>query len=222
MRVLIVEDDATLRDLTGRGLAAVGFAVDHAANGREALEKADLVVYDVVVLDRDLPEIHGDDVCRQLVQEDPRPQIVMLTAFDDIGDRVDGLDLGADDYVTKPFAMEELQARVRAAARRRTSRPTPPLLAVGDLTVDTSARRVTRAGQVIELRPKEFGVLETLLVAAPAIVSAEELLDRVWDENADPFTSAVRVTMANLRKKLGEPDPIVTHTGVGYAIACDR
>lgn len=220
MRVLLVEDDARLRDLTARGLTAAGFAVDESADGDDAHEKTSITDYDVVVLDRDLPGLHGDELCRLLIDRDDRPQIVMLTAFDAVDDRVVGLDLGADDYLTKPFAIEELQARVRAAVRRR-SRPTRPILELGDLVLDTGARTLRRAGRQIDLRPKEFGVLELLMVAAPDVVSAEALLEHVWDENADPFTSAVRVTMANLRKKLGSPDPIVTYTGSGYAVRCD-
>ena len=220
MRVLLVEDDTQLRELTAKGLRHASFAVDAASDGAEALHKTEAIDYDVVVLDRDLPEVHGDDVCARLAERDPRPRIIMLTAFTEIADRVDGLSLGADDYLPKPFAMSELVARVTALARRTPS-ASPPVLAAQDLTVNTGSRTVTRrGGDAIALTPKEYGVLVELLRAAPNVVSAELLLERVWDENADPFTNAVRVTMANLRRKLGHPELITTKVGAGYSIEC--
>lgn len=217
MRVLVVEDDDMLGSGVVRGLRAAGFAVDLAIDGGEALDKATINTYDVVVLDRDLPVIHGDDVCRTLRDRGTSSRIIMLTAFGEVQDRVDGLGMGADDYLPKPFAMSELVARVEALGRR------PPMqvstvLRIGDLSLDPLARSVKRDGHNIDLTPKEFGVLRELLGASPAIVSAEVLLERVWDERADPFTNAVRITMTTLRKKLGDPNPIETVIGVGYVI----
>ncbi len=221
MRVLLVEDDVALHDLVARGLRAAGLAVDTALDGHEAVEKIGVVDYDVIVLDRDLPGVHGDDICRMIVEQpDPKPRVVMLTAFGQLDDRVEGLELGADDYLAKPFAMRELVARVRSAGRR-AGPAAPPIITIGDIEVDSNGRTVRRAGRNVELSPKEFGVLELLMTEAPGVVSAEALLDHVWDENADPFTSAVRVTVANLRRKLGDPSPIRTHHGVGYSVACD-
>ena len=217
MRVLLVEDDESLADVLRRGLSDAGLAVDHAADGQEALDKAYLVPYDVVVLDRDLPRVHGDDVCRQLVASGGAARILMLTASGAVDDRVDGLSLGADDYLAKPFAMTEVVARVRALGRR-AGPATPPVLAHQDLVVDSARRRATRAGVDLRLTRKEFGVLEVLLGAGGAVVSAEQLLERVWDEHADPFTNAIRITMVTLRRKLGDPPVIETVTGVGYRV----
>jgi DNA-binding response OmpR family regulator len=192
-------------------------AVDTAGDGASALEKLDVNDYDVVVLDRDLPGVHGDDVCRHLSQSGATTRILMLTAAGSIGDRVEGLGIGADDYLPKPFFFEELVARVRALGRRTTP-ATPPILTHGDLTLDPARHTVTRAGRELFLARKEFGVLETLLAARGAVVSAEELLERVWDERTDPFTNTVRVTMRNLRRKLGEPQLIQTVIGKGYRV----
>jgi DNA-binding response OmpR family regulator len=192
-------------------------AVDTAGDGASALEKLDVNDYDVVVLDRDLPGVHGDDVCRHLSQSGATTRILMLTAAGSIGDRVEGLGIGADDYLPKPFFFEELVARVRALGRRATP-ATPPILTHGDLTLDPARHIVTRAGRELFLARKEFGVLEALLAARGAVVSAEELLERVWDEHTDPFTNTVRVTMRNLRRKLGEPQLIQTVVGKGYRV----
>ena len=217
MRVLVVEDEAALADVIARGLRQSGLAVDVALDGEEALEKVDISPYDVVVLDRQLPGIHGDDVCRQLVTRPEPPRILMLTAAGNVDARVEGLSIGADDYLPKPFVMGELVARVRALGRR-PSAMTPPTLSVGDLDIDPSRRTVSRAGRDVSLTRKEFGVLEVLASSPGRVVSAEELLDRVWDEAADPFTNAVRITMMTLRRKIGEPAMIETVVGVGYRL----
>jgi DNA-binding response OmpR family regulator len=217
MRVLVVEDEERLASTIARGLRREGFAVDVALDGGQALEKSHVYPYDVVVLDRDLPTVHGDEVCKSLSATNPETRIIMLTAAGDIGDRVEGLSLGADDYLPKPFAFQELVARIRALSRR-TGPPRPPVLSAGNVTLDPARRLVTRAGQPIALTRKEFGVLQTLLEAAGAVVSAEDLLERVWDEHADPFTNTVRVTVMTLRRKLGEPDIIETLVGSGYRI----
>jgi DNA-binding response OmpR family regulator len=217
MRVLIVEDEATLADTVARGLRHEGMAVDVTGDGASALEKLDVNDYDVVVLDRDLPGVHGDDVCRQLSQQDGRTRILMLTAAGSIGDRVEGLALGADDYLPKPFFFDELVARIRALGRR-TAPATPPILAHQDLVLDPARHTVTRSGRELFLARKEFAVLEVLLAARGALVSAEELLERVWDEHVDPFTNTVRVTMRSLRRKLGDPPLIHTVIGKGYRI----
>ena len=218
MRVLLVEDDEALADVLRRGLAAAGLAVDRAADGADALDKAAVVTYAVVVLDRDLPVVHGDEVCRRLVAGGQGERILMLTAAGAVADRVDGLSLGADDYLAKPFAHVEVVARVRALGRRVT-RATPPVLAVADVVVDTARRTASRAGTDLRLTRKELGVLEVLVAAGGAVVSAEELLERVWDEHADPFTNAIRITMVTLRRKLGDPPLIETVTGAGYRMA---
>jgi DNA-binding response OmpR family regulator len=217
MRVLVVEDEAALADVIARGLRQSGLAVDVARDGEEALDKADLTPYEVVVLDRQLPGVHGDDVCRQLVTRPAPSRILMLTAAGNVDARVEGLSIGADDYLPKPFVMSELVARVRALGRR-PSAVTPPRLVVGDLRIDPSRRIASRADRELSLTRKEFGVLEVLASAPGRVVSAEELLDRVWDEAADPFTNAVRITMMTLRRKLGEPALIETVVGVGYRL----
>lgn len=217
MRVLVVEDEEQLASTIARGLRREGFAVDVALDGGEALARSDVNFYDVIVLDRDLPVLHGDEVCKSLVATKRETRIIMLTAAGDVGDRVQGLRLGADDYLPKPFAFQELVARIRALSRRGgLSRP--PVLSAGDVTLDPARRIVTRGGRLIALTRKEFGVLQTLLDAAGDVVSAEDLLDRVWDEHADPFTNTVRVTVMTLRRKLGEPDIIETLVGSGYRI----
>lgn len=217
MRVLVVEDARRLADAIARGLRAEGMAVDVAYDGREGHQKSMLTRYDVVVLDRDLPEMHGDDLLSEIVAASDTTRILMLTASAGIEDRVDGLSLGADDYLTKPFAFPELVARIRALGRR-SSPAVPPVLRAGDLELDPAKRTVTRSNRPLELTRKEFGVLEVLLAAGGSVVSSEELLERVWDENADPFTTTVRVTMMTLRRKLGEPGIIETVVGSGYRV----
>ena len=217
MRVLIVEDDGDTAAAVARGLRREGLAVDVARDGREGLAKAGLVDYDVVVLDRDLPVVHGDEVCRRLSALDAPPAVLMLTAASEVGDRVGGLAIGADDYLGKPFAFAELVARVLALGRRVT-RPRRPVLSVADVELDSARRRVRRGGRELRLTAKELGVLEALMVADGSVMSAEELLARVWDENADPFSAAVRVTMSSLRRRLGDPPLIETLPGQGYRI----
>ena len=212
MRVLVVEDHATLAGRIAQGLRQAGMAVDAVHDGAAALEAAGQTAYDVIVLDRDLPVVHGDRVCRTLAGGGPR--IIMLTAAAGVDDRVDGLELGADDYLPKPFAFAELVARVRALSRRPPS--TPPVLRHGDLTVDRARHRAGRGDRSLSLTRKEFGVLEMLLAAGGAVVSAEELLEHVWDAHADPFSNIVSVTMARLRRKLGDPPLIETVVGKGY------
>jgi DNA-binding response OmpR family regulator len=216
MRVLIVEDQVTLADDIADGLRDQGMAADVAYDGASGLEKALLNRYDVVVVDRDLPKVHGDAVCAALVGASSQARILMLTAAGTVGDRVEGLNLGADDYLVKPFAFAELVARLRALARR--SPASPPVVVKGDLVFDRARRRVSRGGRPVSLNRKEMGILEVLLTADGSVVSAEDLLERVWDENADPFTHTVTVTMARLRRKLGEPDLIETVVGSGYRL----
>ncbi|GAA1541349.1 response regulator transcription factor [Dactylosporangium maewongense] len=217
MRVLVVEDQPELADSVARVLRREGMAVDVAYDGGAALERTSVVDYDVVVLDRDLPGVHGDQVCRTLVAQGSPARVLMLTASGTIAERVEGLGLGADDYLPKPFAYAELVARVRAVSRR--SRPaTPPVLTHGDLRLDPAQRVAARAGERLTLSPKEFAVLEYLLTCRGRVVSAEELLDRVWDEAADPFTTTVKATMNRLRAKLGDPPLIETVPRAGYRI----
>jgi two-component system, OmpR family, response regulator VanR len=217
VRVLLAEDERRVADAVARGLRREGMAVDVAYDGATALDKARLTAYDVVVLDRDLPVMHGDDVCQTLRGEEPDSRVLMLTAAAGVDDLVDGLSLGADDYMPKPFAFAELVARVRALARRAGSAQ-PPTLRSGDVELDPARRTVTRDGQPIELTPKEFGVLEALLAADGAVVSNDELVERVWDENADPFTNSVRMTVLRLRRKLGDPQLVETVKGAGYRV----
>jgi len=216
VRVLVVEDHVALANRIGEGLRDAGMAVDVVHDGAAALECTSTTDYDVVVLDRDLPTVHGDRVCRQLVREGSSSRIIMLTAAADVDDRVDGLELGADDYLGKPFAFHELVARIRALARRGPG--TPAIVQRGDLVVDRTRHRATRAGLPLTLTRKEFGVLECLAGADGAAVSAEELLEHVWDAHADPFSNTVAVTVARLRRKLGEPPLIETVVGVGYRL----
>ncbi|GAB3577141.1 response regulator transcription factor [Amycolatopsis endophytica] len=215
VRILVVEDEAPLADAIARGLRREGMAVDVALTGDEGHEKASITRYDVVLLDRDLPGMSGDELCRQIVSSEELTRVLMLTASGTVSDRVEGLSLGADDYLAKPFAFPELVARVRALGRRATP-AAPPLLTVGDVELDPAKRSVRRANGPVELTRKEFGVLEVLMSAKGGVVSSEELLERVWDENADPFTTTVRVTVMTLRKKLGEPGIIETVVGSGY------
>jgi DNA-binding response OmpR family regulator len=217
MRVMIAEDHPRLAEAIATVLRRDGIAVDVAFDGSEALHRAALAGYDVIVLDRDLPRIHGDDVCRRLVADAYPGAVLMLTASGTLADRVQGLGIGADDYLTKPFAMAELVARIHALARR-SRRPLPPTLTHGDLELDCARRAVTRGGQPVPLSPKELAVLEVLLRAEGAVVSSEEILERAWDDATDPFTNAVRMTISRLRGKLGEPSLIETVTPVGYRI----
>jgi two-component system response regulator VanR len=217
MRILIAEDERRLAGAIARGLRREGMAVDITHDGASALVKARVVDYDVVVLDRDLPELHGDEVCRRLSTDERGTKVLMLTAADTTDDLVDGLALGADDYLPKPFHWPELVARIRALARR-AGRARPPVLRHGDLELDPGRREARRGGEILDLTPKEFGVLEALLSAAGQAVSTEELLERVWDEHADPFTNTVRMCVMTLRRKLGDPPVIKTVTGVGYRV----
>ena len=212
-----MEDQSELADDIADGLRDQGMGADVAYDGATGIEKALLTAYDVIVLDRDLPRVHGDAVCATLAATPSQARILLLTASSTVSDRVDGLNLGADDYLTKPFAFAELVARVRALARRAPA--APPVTVRGDLVFDRARRRVSRAGRPLSLTRKELAVLEELLVADGAVVSAEELLERAWDENADPFTRTVTVTLARLRRKLGEPDLIETVVGSGYRLA---
>ena len=217
MRVLVVEDDRELADAVATGLRRTPMAVDAVYDGRSGLERALVNDYDVIVLDRDLPVLHGDDICARLVAQGCRSRILMLTAAATTDDLVDGLGIGADDYLTKPFDFAVLVARIQALVRR--AQPAiPPVLRHGDLVVDAAQRRATRGGQLLVLAPKEFGVLELLLASQGRSVSAEELLERVWDEAADPFTNAVKVTISRLRAKLGDPPLIQTVSKSGYRI----
>jgi two-component system, OmpR family, response regulator VanR len=217
MRILVAEDERRLAGAIARGLRREGMAVDITHDGASALIKARVVPYDVVVLDRDLPEMHGDEVCRRLSDSDRETKVLMLTAADEPDDIVDGLTLGADDYLPKPFEWKELVARIRALARR-AGRARPAVLRRGDLELDPARRLVTRAGEEVDLTPKEFGVLEALMGADGAAVSVEDLLQRVWDEHADPFTNTVRMTIMTLRRKLGDPPVLETVMGAGYRI----
>lgn len=219
MRVLVVEDEVPLADAVARGLRREGMAVDVAYDGDAGLEKALMTRYDVLVLDRDLPLLSGDDVLRHLAADGALTRVLMLTAAGTLADRVAGLELGADDYLGKPFAFEELVARVRALGRRATPATPPVLRGPGGLVLDPSRRTATRDGVDLDLTRKEFGVLEVLLRADGGVMSSEELLDRVWDEHADPYTTTVRVTVMTLRKKLGEPPVVQTVVGVGYRLS---
>ena len=217
MRVLVVEDHKELAATIAVGLRREGMAVDIAFDGQAALRQVERGSYDVVVLDRDLPKLHGDDVCRALVSRGERSRILMLTAADTIERRVDGLSLGADDYLPKPFAFAELVACIRALARR--SQPAvPPILTRGDIRLDTAQRVASRAGRRLELSPKELAVLELLLAANGTPLSSRELLERAWDEYVDSFSDVVKVTISRLRRKLGDPPAIETVPHAGYRI----
>jgi DNA-binding response OmpR family regulator len=217
MRVLVVEDHAKLAMAVATGLRQAGMAVDVVFDGHDALDHIATTLYDVVVLDRDLPGIHGDDVCRALLTDGARSRVLMLTAAGAVDDRVEGLALGADDYLPKPFEFTELVARIRALIRRPGVALAPTLIC-GDLTLDPSERVATRSGTRLSLNPKEFAVLELLLAARGAVVSSEQLLERVWDEVADPFSQAVKTTISRLRAKLGNPPIIETVPKSGYRI----
>lgn len=217
VRILVIEDDRELAETIGVGLRNAGMSVDVAFAGAAGLERALVTAYDVVVLDRDLPGVHGDRVCAELVDAQIRTRILMLTAASTLDDRVEGLGLGADDYLPKPFAFAELVARVRALLRR--AQPAiPPVLTGGDIELDTACREARRGGRRLNLTPKELAVLELLLSARGRVVSAEELLERVWDEATNPFTSAVKVTVSRLRGRLGDPPVIETVAQAGYRI----
>jgi DNA-binding response OmpR family regulator len=217
MRILVVEDERLLADAVAEGLRRETHAVDVVYDGGAALERVDVFDYDVVVLDRDLPVVHGDEVCRHLAERDGTSRVLMLTAASTVDDRVAGLSLGADDYLPKPFALRELYARVAALGRR--SRPAaPPILRRGGISLDPHRREVYRDGRYVPLSRKEFAVLGELLRADGTAVSAEQLLEKAWDENADPFTHAVRMTILKLRRKLGDPPVLLTEPGVGYRI----
>jgi DNA-binding response OmpR family regulator len=217
MRVLVIEDDEELAETVAAGLRQAQMAVDVALDGEAGLTSAFVHEYDVIVLDRDLPAIHGDDVCARLVAAGGRSRVLMLTGAAENEDLIDGLGLGADDYLTKPFDFGVLVARIGALARR--AQPSiPPVLEHGDLVLDTARRCAQRAGTPLALRPKEFGVLEQLLAAQGRVVSAEELLERVWDETVDPFSATVKITISRLRAKLGDPPLIETIAKAGYRI----
>ena len=221
MRVLGGEDSRSLAEVLVEGLRDQGMAVDAAHDGLEAAAKLDLNPYDVVVLDRDLPGIHGDSLCQMITDRDQRAMVLMLTASGAPGDRVTGLGLGADDYLGKPFHFPELVLRIRALARRKPAARARILRAAG-IELDAMRRTVTREGRPVDLSVKEFGVLEALLLAAPAYLRAEDLLEQVWDEQADPFTNTVTVTIGRLRRKLGDPPVIATTPGIGYRISDSR
>jgi DNA-binding response OmpR family regulator len=217
MRVLLVEDDRALAEVVLEGLRDQGMAVDVAYDGLDAAAKLGLHPYDVLVLDRDLPGVHGDTLCRTVTDSQHPAMVLMLTAADSPGERVTGLALGADDYLTKPFHFPELVLRIRALARRRPEARSRKLRAAG-IELDSLTRTATRDGRTLELSAKELAVLEALLNASPRALSAERLLEQAWDENADPFTQTVKVTIGRLRRKLGEPPVIDTVTGIGYRI----
>jgi DNA-binding response OmpR family regulator len=217
MRVLVVEDQRRLAEAVAEGLRREGMAVDVSYDGADALTHVSVNTYDVVVLDRDLPAVHGDQVCRALVDRHAEARVLMLTAASTIADRVEGLELGADDYLPKPFEFAELVARVRALGRRPGA-AVPPKLQRGELTLDSARRVAFRGDRRLLLSPKEFALLEYLLAADGRVISAEELLARVWDEAADPFTSTVKTTIGRLRAKLGDPSVIETVREAGYRI----
>ncbi|GAA0372843.1 response regulator transcription factor [Microbispora corallina] len=218
MRILVVEDARPLAEVVAEGLRDQGMAVDVTYDGLTAAAKLDLTAYDVVVLDRDLPGLHGDALCRTITERRDRPMVLMLTAAGEPGDRVSGLTLGADDYLTKPFHFPELVLRVHALARRRPDAHPRTLRAAG-IEVDPVRRTAVRDGRQLNLSVKEFALLQALMRASPGFLSAEALLEQVWDENADPFTNTVTVTIGRLRRKLGEPPVITTTPGVGYRLA---
>ncbi|MGW5263630.1 response regulator transcription factor [Microbispora sp. NPDC004025] len=218
MRVLVVEDARPLAEVVAEGLRDQGMAVDISHDGLSAAAKLDLTAYDVVVLDRDLPGLHGDTLCQMITERPDRPMVLMLTAAGTPGDRVTGLTLGADDYLTKPFHFPELILRVQALARRKPHARPRTLRAAG-IELDPVRRTVVRDGRQLDLSVKEFALLRALMRASPGFLSAEALLEQVWDENADPFTNTVTVTIGRLRRKLGEPPVITTQPGVGYRLA---
>ena len=215
MRVLLADDERLLADTVAEGLRRLAMAVDVCYDGAAAIERLGVNDYDVAILDRDMPGRTGDEVCRWLVDHGVGTRILILTAAGGIRDRVDGLGLGADDYLTKPFAFAELAARVQALSRRPTA-GFAPVLEVDGVELDVPRHRAFRDGRLLDLTPKEFAVLTILLRASGKVVSSEELLEKAWDEHADPFTNAVRVAVMTLRKKLGEPQIVHTVPRVGY------
>ena len=215
MRILVAEDERLLADTLVTGLRHLGFAVDVCYDGDAATERVAVHSYDVVVLDRDLPKVHGDEVCRRIVAAGKETRVIMLTAAASIRERVEGLGLGADDYLTKPFAFAELVARVHALSRRAVP-VLPPVLDQAGIVLDAPRRHASRDGQPLSLSPKEFAVLEVLMRNTGTVVSAEDLLEKAWDEHADPFTNAVRMAVMTLRRKLGDPPVIHTVPGAGY------
>jgi DNA-binding response OmpR family regulator len=217
MRVLVAEDEPRVAAAVARGLRREGMAVDVAPDGASALYKARVNPYDVVVLDRDLPELHGDDVCRELTASQPATKVLMLTAARSTDSLVEGLALGADDYLPKPFRFAELVARLRALGRRR-GEALPPVLSAGEVELDPGRRTAMRAGVPLDLAPKEFAVLEALLAARGQVVSPEELVEQVWDEQLDPLSNTLRMTVMTLRRKLGDPPLIETVRGSGYRL----
>jgi len=217
-RVLVVEDECDLADALAAGLRRRGHRVCVAYDGAEARERLRQTKFDVVVLDRGLPVVGGDLVCKEIVANEVGARVIMVTAAGGVADRVGGLHMGADDYLPKPFAFEELAARIEALARRPATRRAPSVMVVADLIIDEARRTVERSGRRVDLTVKELGVLEVLASAPECWISAEELLEQVWDQNTDPFTSAVKVTMSTLRRKLGEPPLIETLRGVGYRL----
>lgn len=221
MRILVVEDDPSLGEAVRHGLSLEGFAADLAVDGDTALESIDVNRYDAVVLDRDIPGTHGDEVCAILARRSGAPAVLMLTAAGTLTQRVSGFELGADDYLSKPFEFSELVARLRALGRR-TGTAVPPVLQQAGIELDLFRRTVRRSGATVRLTRKEFSVLEVLLRASGGVVSAETLLEKAWDENANPFTNAIRVTLSSLRRKLGEPWVIETVPGVGYRVLEDE
>jgi DNA-binding response OmpR family regulator len=217
MRILLAEDERDLADLVAKGLRKQAIAVDIAYDGNTALERLAVNEYDVLVLDRDLPGVHGDHVCRELVRRGESVRILMLTASGAVHERIHGLNLGADDYLAKPFSFEELVARIQALARR-SSPPLPPVLQWRGITLDTARCEAVRDGRQLPLSRKEYAVLDVLMRAQGAVVTTEELLERAWDENIDPFTAVVKVTISKLRAKLGDPPIIITVPGSGYRL----
>jgi len=217
LRVLVVEDEQVLADAIATGLRREAMAVDVAYDGAGALERTSVNDYDVVVLDRDLPGVHGDEVCRKLTEDGTTARILMLTAAGELEDKIEGLSLGADDYLPKPFAFGELAARVRALGRRSTP-ALPPVLERSGVRLDPNRHEVSRDGRPVQLTNKEFAVLEVLMRGQGTVVSAEQLLEKAWDEYIDPFTNVVRVTMMTLRRKLGDPQVIETVAGAGYRL----
>jgi DNA-binding response OmpR family regulator len=217
VRVLIAEDEPRVAAAVARGLRREGMAVDVAPDGASALFKARVHPYDVVVLDRDLPEVHGDDVCRELTAEQPATKVLMLTAARSTDSLVEGLALGADDYLPKPFRFAELVARLRALGRRRGD-ALPPVLRSGELTLDPGRHSAARNGELLDLSPKEFAVLEALMAARGQVVSPEALVEQVWDEQLDPLSNTLRMTVMTLRRKLGDPPLIETLRGSGYRL----
>jgi DNA-binding response OmpR family regulator len=217
MRVLMAEDERFLADLVARSLRKQAMAVDVAYDGTAALERLEVNDYDVLILDRDLPGVHGDHICRELVRRGAPVRILMLTASGAVHERIDGLNLGADDYLAKPFSVEELAARIRALVRR-SGQPLPPMLQWQGIALDTPRHQATRDGRPLSLSRKEYAVLEVLMRAQGGVVSTEELLERAWDEHIDPFTTVVKVTISKLRSKLGDPPVITTVPGSGYRL----